>query len=115
MWGWDQKYPIPQVLKDQVVEIGQLLKEWQGRGFESRSPVRKIYSDSSMEGWGALDLTSGEKLQEFWRSERGLHINIKELKAAIAATQSLAKQGETVFLTIDNQVAYSYLKKGGVV
>ena len=54
-------------------------------------------------------------MHEFWRSEKGLHINIKELKASIAAVKSLAKPGETVFLTIDNQVAYSYLKRGGKV
>ena len=60
-----------------------------------------------------MDLTSGAKLQEFWRSDMGLHINIKELKASIAACQSLAEPGETVFLTVDNQVAYSYLKKEG--
>ena len=58
-------------------------------------------------------MTSGQKIHEFWRSEKGLHINIKELRASIAAVQSLAKAGETVYLTIDNQVAYSYLKKGG--
>ena len=62
---------------------------------------------------GAVDLTSGKKLQEFWRTEAGLHINIKELRAAISAVQSLAKEGETVFLSIDNQVAYSYLRKQG--
>ena len=43
----------------------------------------------------------------------GLHINIKELKASIAACQSLAKPGETVFLTVEKQVAYRYLKKEG--
>jgi hypothetical protein len=111
--GWDQKVVIPKDLKDQVVEIGQLLKNWQGRSFQGQSPVRKIHSDSSTQGWGALDLTSGAKLHEFWRSEKGLHINIKELKASISAVQSLAKPGETVFLTVDNQVAYSYLRKGG--
>ena len=111
--GWDQNLAIPKELKEQVVEIGQLLKNWQGRSFQGQSPVRKIYSDSSTQGWGALDLTSGAKLHEFWRSEKGLHINIKELKASIAAVQSLAKPGETVFLTVDNQVAYSYLRKGG--
>ena len=69
-WGWDRKHPIDQSLKDQVVEIGALLKQWEGRSLENKSPVRKIYSDSSTEGWGALDVTSGQKLQEFWRSEK---------------------------------------------
>jgi hypothetical protein len=111
--GWDQDVVIPQELKDQVLEIGQLLQSWKGRSFAGKTPVRKIHSDSSNQGWGALDITSGAKLHEFWRTEQGLHINIKELRASIAAVQSLAKPGETVFLSVDNQVAYSYLRKAG--
>ena len=111
--GWDRKVQIPLPLQDQVREIGALLQSWEGRSFAGQSAVRKIYSDSSTQGWGALDVTSGQKLQEFWRSDLGLHINIKELKASIEACQSLAKKGETVFLTMDNSVAYSYLKKEG--
>jgi hypothetical protein len=110
--GWDAQVPIPPSLKEQVLEIGQLLKGWEGRSFQTTSTVRKIFSDSSTLAWGALD-SSGQKLQEFWRTEKGLHINVKELKAAIAATQSFAKAGETVYLSIDNRVAYSYLKKEG--
>ena len=112
-FGWDRKLPVPEALKTQVLEIGFLLKDWEGRSFGGKSPVRKIWSDSSDQGWGAVDQTSGKKLHEFWRSEKGLHINIKELKASISAVQSLAQPGETVFLSIDNQVAYSYLKKAG--
>jgi hypothetical protein len=111
--GWDKKLPIPPIVKDQVQEIGVLLRSWEGRSFNSQCSVRKIHSDSSDLGWGAIDLSSGAQLQEFWRSEKGLHINIKELKAAIAAVQSLARPGENVFLSIDNQVAYSYLRKEG--
>ena len=88
--GWDAKVPIPKELKEQVLEIGNLLQNWEGRSFQGQSPVRKIFSDSSNQGWGALDLTSGQNLQEFWRTKKDLHINIKELKAAIAATRSLA-------------------------
>ncbi len=105
--------PITPDMKDQVKGIGLLLNSWQGRSSAGKTVVRKIYTDSSTQGWGALDLTSGQKLHEFWRTEKGLHINIKELKAAISAVHSLAKKGETVHLTIDNQVAYSYLRKAG--
>ena len=38
---------------------------------------------------------------------------MKELKASISACQSLAKPGETIFLSVDNTVAYSYLRKMG--
>ena len=43
-----------------------------------------------------------------------MHINVKELRAAINTVKSLAKTGETVDLTVDNQVTYFYLLKGGV-
>ena len=95
--GWDKKLEIPSQVKAQVSEIGTLLKEWKGRSFQGKCAVRKIFSDSSTQGWGAVDVTSGKNLHEFWRSEMGLHINIKELKASIAACQSLARGGKPFF------------------
>lgn len=59
---------------------------WEGRIFQCSGPAGKIYSDSPTQGWGALYLTSGIKLQELWRSEHGLHINIKELSATQMST-----------------------------
>ena len=111
--GWDTPIPLSQELKSQVKEVGSILKTWEGRTFQGNASVRKIHSDSSDFGWGAIDLNSGRCLQEFWRSEKGLHINVKELRAAISAVQGLAKPGEVVHLAVDNQVAYSYLKRGG--
>jgi hypothetical protein len=52
-------------------------------------------------------------VQEFWREQSTLHINQKELVAAVATIKSLAKPRETVVLHVDNQVTYSYLKKWG--
>ena len=109
--GWDRELALPKDLVGQVREISQLLKSWEGRNFEGQDPVRQNFSDSSDLGWGALDITSGAQLEEFWRTEKGLHINVKELKAAISAVKSLGKPGEKVLLSIDNQVAYSYLRK----
>ena len=103
----------PPQFREQVKEVGSILANWEGRYFGEAKNPRQIYSDSSTQGWGALETQTGQKLQEFWRSEIGLHINIKELKAAIAAVQSLAKPGEVVHLMVDNQVAYHYLRKGG--
>ena len=75
--------------------------------------MRTFFSDSSDIGWGAIDPNSGLRLQDLLRTEWSLHINIKELKAAIAAVRSLAKPGENVIISVDNKVAYSYLKKAG--
>ena len=47
-----------------------------------------------------------------WRAPP-LHINKKELIAAINTIKSLSKEGETVSLSVDNQVIYYYLTKGG--
>jgi hypothetical protein len=42
-----------------------------------------------------------------------LHINIKELSAAVQVVKTLAKEGEHITLGVDNLVAYHYLRKGG--
>ena len=55
----------------------------------------------------------GNFVQEYWREKSSLHINVKELSAAICTVKSLAKPGETVSLSVDNQVIYYYLTKGG--
>ncbi len=43
-------------------------------------------------------------MQEFWRTEKSLHINVKEIKAAVHTVQALAKPGELVHLNVDNIV-----------
>jgi transcriptional regulator of met regulon len=111
--GWDQKLLIPQPLKDQVKEMHVILHSWKGRTFQGKTPVRELHSDSSQEGWAGVDTTSGSLVQEFWRDKRHLHINVKELEAAINTVQSLAKNGEHVTLKVDNSVTFSYLTKGG--
>ena len=52
-------------------------------------------------------------MQIFWREKDSLHINVKELEAAIATVKSLARPREKVLLSVDNLVAYTYLTKGG--
>jgi hypothetical protein len=111
--GWDQKVPIPQKLKAQVKEIGDLMTSWKGRNFQGRATVRELHSDSSQEAWAGVDATSGALVQEFWRDKRHLHINVKELEAAINTVQSLAKPGEHITLKVDNSVTFAYLTKGG--
>ena len=86
--------------------------KWTGRPFYQK-PTRVLHSDSSDFAWGGLDIHSGEKVQEYWRQRSHLHINQKEMEAAIGTVQSLAKPGETVELNVDNKVLFYYLNKGG--
>ena len=81
--GWDQKQLIPPDLKLEVIKIKTLMLSWEGRKFQGICPVREIHSDSSQEGWGGVDLTEKREVQEFWRDLSGLHINVKELQAAV--------------------------------
>ena len=111
--GWDCQLPIPPILKAEVLRIKDLMISWSGRLFQGHCPVRTLHSDSSSHGWAGVDLTGKKAIQEFWRDQGGLHINIKELTAALHTVKSLAKRNEHVTLVVDNSVAFSYLRKGG--
>jgi hypothetical protein len=104
---------IPTILKEQVKEMGILIETWKGRNFQGRATVRELHSDSSQEAWAGVDITTGNIVQEYWREKRHLHINVKELEAAINTVKSLAKPGEHVVLKVDNTVTFCYLAKGG--
>ena len=111
--GWDQKQEVPEFLRQQVRDVNVLTKNWVGRPFLNNNKRRELHSDSSTLAWGGLDIGTGQFVQEFWREKSALHINVKELEAAIATVKSLAKKGETVVLSVDNSVAFSYLRKSG--
>ena len=89
-----------------------VLEKWGGRPFLEK-PTRTLHSDSSDLGWGGIDPTSGKFVQEYWREKSYLHINVKEMAAAINTVQSLSKPNENVLLCVDNQVLFYYLQKGG--
>lgn len=110
--GWDHTLQVPPSLKEQLVDVDSLLKTWTGRPFQEK-PQKILYSDSSDLGWGGLNPKTGEFVQEFWRDRCDLHINVKELEAALHTVRSLAQPGENVELTVDNQVTFYYLLKGG--
>ena len=110
---WDQKLEIPSLLQDQIREIKDLTLHWDGRAFGSTKTTRFLASDSSQESWAGLDLKTGQAIQEFWRGEKILHINLKELRAAVNCVMSLAQKRDKVHLLVDNSVTFYYLKKGG--
>ena len=88
--GWDQKILIPESLQQEVREVKETILGCEGRQFQHRAVIRKLHADSSTRGWGGIDLKTGNQVQEFWRDKQGLHINIKELTAAIDTVRSLA-------------------------
>ena len=114
-YGWDAYLPVPDALKEQVISVSTILKEWPGRPFLQTPPPTALHlaSDSTPWGWGGLDLAAPSRIvQDFWTFNT-THINHKELEAAIHTTMSLSKPNTCVLLDIDNSVAYSYLLKSG--
>jgi hypothetical protein len=111
--GWDFPQEVPQHLKQEVLDLHRLTTSWAGRPFLDKIPLRHLHSDSSNHAWAGLDIKKGTVVQEFWREKGVLHINVKELIAAVETVKSLAKTKEMVHLSVDNSVAFAYLKKGG--
>ena len=111
--GWDKRITVPPELKKQVQDMHSLMEHWKGRKFQGKAPVRELHSDSSQTAWAGVNVTNGCIVQEYWRDKSVLHINVKELEAAINTVKSLAKPKEHVSLKVDNSVTYWYLKKQG--
>ncbi len=111
--GCDKRMVIPLHLQEEVKELEHLTHGWSGRPFQGKVSLRKLFSDSSQTGWGGLDSATGECIQEFWRGQDGLHINVKELQAAINTVRSLARPKEKVHLFVENAVAFAHLRKMG--
>jgi hypothetical protein len=108
---WDSKYDITEDIREQLREVRGILESWSGRCF-SQAVQQRLHSDASSLGWGGIDLVSRQVLHEFWRGREG-HINMKELLAAINTVKGLGRPNTVVEITVDNQVVYWYLAKGG--
>ena len=50
--GWDTTCPIPEIMKEELKTIGQLLTNWPGRNLGKQDPQREMHSDSSDFCWG---------------------------------------------------------------
>ena len=109
----DSVHLVPKELKLEVQNLKALMDTWQGRVMEGKAPIRFLHSDSSDTAWAGVDLNQNTFIKDFWRENHILHINVKELQAAVHTIKSFAKRGETVLLKVDNTVTYYYLKKGG--
>jgi len=64
-------------------------------------------------GLGGINPVSGEKVQEYWRQKSSLHINYKEMLAAMDTVRSLSKPNDVPELNVNNQVLHFSLTKGG--
>ena len=54
--GWDKKYPVPHELKQQVLEVKNLMESWKGRQIGNKVPIRCLHSDSFNQGWAGVDV-----------------------------------------------------------
>ena len=74
----------------------------------------QLFTDASNEGWGAhLELSSTQGL---WSpQEKGLHINVLELKAVFLSLRHFKDQcqDQTVLVAMDNSTVVAYINKQG--
>jgi len=95
------------------LECKQLMLNWSGRTFLDKSSSLILHSDSSTLGWAGVNTVTGEEIQDCWREKIHLHINCKELFAAMNTVRSFAKPGKKGTFCADNVVTFAYLFKGG--
>lgn len=96
------------------------MKWWSTNIMSSYCPIRKnnyvleIYTDASLTGWGAV--CNGESTGGNWKlSEKSLHINTLELKAAFKGLQAFATNLTNceILLRVDNTTAICYINRMG--
>lgn len=113
--NYDEKIRIPEKLEP-------TLTWWKENIPKCSNPIRKgtykheIFSDASTTGWGAFH--EGETARGFWTEpEQKWHINRLELKAALFALKSFAKDYNCceILLRMDNTTAIAYVNKMGGV
>ena len=111
--SWDKKHSVPLVLKEQVLEVKDLMIQWTGRPFFTKENRLVLHSDSSHFQWAGINLATQEIIQDWWRDKVSLHINHKELLAAMSTVKSFAPPKSKITLCVDNIVTFSYLSKSG--
>ena len=85
-----------------------------GKTFAYHEPDLIIFSDASLQGWGAT--TEGTTANGPWSQEYlNWHINELELLAAYFALQTFTKHAKkaSVLMFLDNTVAVSYINRDG--
>ena len=85
-----------------------------GKTFSLKEPEVVIYTDASGSGWGAA-CESVASRGPWYTSERHLHINVLELKAALYGLQTFTTRSFniSVQLFIDNMAAVFYINRSG--
>ena len=87
---------------------------WRVKQIRSKTPKLTIFTDASMEGWGAT-LGETETGGRWSEQEAQQHINVLELRAVLFALQSFCKEmtNTEILVRSDNTTAVSYLNRMG--
>ena len=104
---------VPEILKDQ-------LKWWNnsdaltvGVPLERFQADLSLFTDASTEGWGAH--LEGQEVSGLWRAEKGLHINLLEMKAVSLAVKHFATtlKDKHLLVATDNTTVIAYINHQG--
>jgi hypothetical protein len=89
--GWDFQQIVPTQLKNQLKEIKKLFIHLERKAFCKQSQSAdsfRLFNNCL----GRVRRKTGEIVKGVWRKKASLHINVKELEAAICSVKSLASK-----------------------
>ena len=117
---WKSPQPLDSLLP-WTEAISAHLDWWQnpanvmkGSDLHPKDHIIQVFTDASNEGWGAhLEQSSTQGLCS--PQEKGLHINVLELKAVFLALRHFKNQcqDQTVLVVTDNSTVVAYINKQG--
>jgi hypothetical protein len=102
--------PLLRLLTDQLCKMLIFRKEWDR---DHTVTVPQEVKPAAKSPGGGVDHNTGTIVQDTWRNQSILHINQKDLVAALAIIKDVAKARETVVLGVDNQVNFTYINNCG--
>ncbi len=91
----------------------RLVAKLERKIFSRKNPRKTITLRLLGMGLGGLDINTGQQVQEFWRDQGGLHINVKELTAAISTQKKLRKTTRKNLHFSGQHSCLHIFKKGG--
>lgn len=117
-WKWtqnlDKQVPINQWVRSSLQWWSQEHILRRGVPLHPPQPQISLYTDASLQGWGAH--CEGSELQGQWTDqEKELHINFLELKTVLLALQGFVQhlRHMVVLVLCDNSTAVAYVAKQG--
>lgn len=111
-YKWTDKIQLSPDALDNLSWWIDNLKEWNGLTWLPQRPDFDVYTDASDKGWGIV--VDGSTFAGQWKSSvLQEHINAKELRTVMIATQLPHLQGKVLNIVCDNMTTIAHIQRFG--